>query len=181
MTVQVTAARALMSVDPDAADLSLSMVEDLGRRAQAEVDRVVMAMRDSTSDRPRPLSDPLDLTDAAQALVDESSLEVELQAPERLLVTDGAPTALAVLREALTNATRHGSGSASVLLQTDGQSLRIEVGNPVPDGAAAAPSRVGLTGLRERVFLAGGEIKAEPAGADSWMLLATLPIKRATT
>ena len=181
MTVQVTAARALLPVDPDAADLSLSMVEDLGRRAQVDVDRVVLALRDSASDRSEAVSEPIDLVDAAQALVDESSLDVDLRGPERLLVTDGAATALGVLREALTNATRHGAGSASVLLQADGQSLRIEVGNPIRAGAAAAPSRAGLTGLRERVLLAGGEIKAEPAGGDSWILIATLPIKGAAT
>jgi signal transduction histidine kinase len=181
MTVQVTAARALMPVDPDAADLSLSIVEDLGRRAQVDVDRVVLALRDSASDRSEAVSEPIDLVDAGRALVRESSLDVDLRLPERLLVTDGGATALAVLREALTNAMRHGAGSASVLLQADGQSLRVEVGNPIRAGAEATPSRAGLTGLRERVLLAGGEMKAEPAGGDSWILIATLPIKRATT
>jgi signal transduction histidine kinase len=180
MTVQVTAARRLMSVDPQAAERSLSAVEDLGRRAQAEVDRVVRTLRDGMPGSTRATTAPTDLADTVQALVDESSLDVELEAPESLPVTDdgSADAALAVIREALTNATRHGTGSARVLIRTDRQSLRIEIRNPLRRVVAAAATRAGLTGLRERVLLAGGEITAGPNGGDSWLLIATLPISR---
>jgi signal transduction histidine kinase len=182
MTVQVTAARRLMSVDPQAAERSLSVVEDLGRRAQADVDRVVCTLRDGMPDGTQSTTGPTDLADIVQTLVDESSLDVELHAPESLLMTDdgGADVALGVIREALTNATRHGTGSADVLIQVDSQSLRIEIRNPIRRVVPAASTRAGLTGLRERVLLAGGEITAGPNGGDSWLLSATLPISRQT-
>lgn len=182
MTVQVTAARRLMSVDPQAAERSLSVVEDLGRRAQAEVDRVVCTLRDGMPGGTQSTTESTDLADTVQALVDESSLDVELHAPEGLLVTDddGADAALAVIREALTNATRHGTGSATVLIQADSHSLRIEIRNPLRRGVRAASTRAGLAGLRERVLLAGGEIAAGPNGGDSWLLIASLPISRPT-
>jgi signal transduction histidine kinase len=122
------------------------------------------------------------LAGIVQTLVDESSLDVELHAPESLLMTDdgGADVALGVIREALTNATRHGTGSADVLIQVDSQSLRIEIRNPIRRVVPAASTRAGLTGLRERVLLAGGEITAGPNGGDSWLLSATLPISRQT-
>jgi signal transduction histidine kinase len=182
MTVQVTAARRLLSIDPRAADRSLSVVEDLGRRAQAEVDRVVCTLRDGMSGGPRSMTEPTDLGDAVQALVDESSMDVELQAPQSLWVTDdgGADAALAVVREGLTNATRHGTGSATVLMRADSRSLRMEIRNPLRRPVPATATRAGLTGLRERVLLAGGEISAGPNGGGSWLLIATLPISRPT-
>lgn len=180
MTVQVTAARRLMTVDPQTAERSLAAVEDLGRRAQAEVDRVVRTLRDGIPSDPESTDEPTDLADTVQTLVDESSLDVELHAPENLLVIDdsGVDTVRAVIREALTNATRHGTGSATVLIRAERQCVRIEVCNPLRPMVPATATRAGLTGLSESVLLAGGEITAAPDGGDSWLLTATLPISR---
>ena len=121
----------------------------------------------------------MDLVDIARALAHESTLDVELRVPESLPVDHGwADTARAVIREALTNATRHGTGSAALRLQADGQSVCIEVRNPIRRGGADAPERAGLGGLHERVLLADGEITAGPEGGDSWLLTARLPISR---
>ena len=99
--------------------------------------------------------------------------------PERLLVGDGcAETARAVIREGLTNATRHGTGTAVLGLRADEQSVRIEVRNPIRHGGSTTPQRTGLAGLRERVLLAEGQITAGPEGGDSWLLTARLPISR---
>lgn len=184
MTVQVTAARRLMTVDPQTAERSLAAVEDLGRRAQAEVDRVVRTLRDGMPSGTQPTDGPTDeATDLAatvRALVDESPLDVELRVPEKLhVIDDGAvETVRAVIREALTNATRHGTGSATVLVRAEGRCVRIEVCNPLRRVATVTAARAGLTGLRESVLLAGGEISAGPDGGDSWRLTATLPISR---
>jgi signal transduction histidine kinase len=178
MTVQTTAARRLMSVDPHAAERSLSAVEDLGRRAQADVDRVVRTLRDGVSGNGQAASGCTDLADAARAVARKSSLDVALRIPETLLVSDdgAADAALAVVREGLTNATRYGTGSATLVLQAGGESVQIELNNPIGRVVPPASTRAGLTGLRERVLLAGGEMAAGPDGGDSWLLRATLPI-----
>ena len=63
-----------------------------------------------------------------------------------------------VLQEALTNAARHGGGSALVTI-TVGDDLQLTVTNPLVAGAAAGTGH-GLVGMRERVALLGGTLEA---------------------
>jgi signal transduction histidine kinase len=124
----------------------------------------------------------VDLVGTVRTLADESSLDVELCVPEELLVGQGcAGAARSVIREALTNATRHGTGSASLRLRADERSVRIELRNPISGGNPAVRERAGLNGLYERVLLAGGELTAGPDGGDSWLLTARLPVGTAPT
>ena len=143
MTVQATAARRLLSTDPQAAERALAAVEELGRGAQEVVDGVVRTLREGA---PRGIEVPgetVDLVGAARALGPESPLDVEFDVPAGLPVDHGcADTARAVIREGLTNATRHGTGSATLRLHSDEQSVCIELRNPIrrgaPDGTAAS-------------------------------------------
>jgi len=179
MTVQATAARRLVATDPQAAERAMAAVEDLGRRAQDDVDGVVRTLRDGVPGIGAEVSDELvDLVGTVRALARESTLDVELHVPEELLVDARcADAAESVILEAMTNATRHGSGSATLGLYDDERSVRIEIRNPIR-GAPTAPERAGLDGLRERVLLADGEITAGPEGGDSWLLTARLPVSR---
>jgi signal transduction histidine kinase len=179
MTVQATAARRLLATDPQAADRALAAVEDLGRRAQEDVDGVVRMLRDGVQGGTEVPGVPVDLVGTLRALACESTLDVEFSAPERLPVDNhGVDTAHAVIREALTNATRHGTGSAQIRLHAEEQSVCIEVRNPVRRGGPRALQRAGLSGLHERVLLDDGEITAGPEGGDSWLLTAKLPVSR---
>jgi signal transduction histidine kinase len=183
MTVQATAARRLLATDPRAAERAMSAVEDLGRRAQEDVDGVVRTLRDGALGRGTEVScDPVDLVDTAQALAHASTLSVQLGAPDALPVDPGcADVARAVIREALTNATRHGTGSATLQLHADEQSVCIVVRNPIRHGGRRTPERAGLGGLHEHVLLGNGEITAGPEGGDSWLLTARLPIGRSAS
>jgi signal transduction histidine kinase len=180
MTVQTTAARRLLATDPQAADRAMAAVEDLGRRAQNDVDNVVRTLRDGAQDGSTKVSrEPVDLVGIARALAQESRLNMEVCLPEGLPVDDRcAETAQAVIREALTNATRHGTGSATLRVHADAQWVCIEVRNPIRRAGPTASKRAGLAGLHERAVLAEGEIAAGPAGGDSWLLTARLPTSR---
>jgi signal transduction histidine kinase len=179
MTVQATAARRLLATDPQAAERAMAAVEDLGRRAQEDVDGVVRTLRDGAQGRTTVSEEPVDLVGTARTLAHESTLDVRVHAPDGLRVDHGcADTAQAVIREALTNATRHGTGSAALRLYADTESVCIEVRNPIRRGARPTPERAGLGGLHERVLLGDGEITAGPEGGDSWLLTARLPIGR---
>jgi signal transduction histidine kinase len=182
MTVQATAARRLMATDPQSAERALAAVEDLGRRAQEDVDGVVRTLREGAHGSVDDSAERVDLVGTVRTLADESSLDVELCVPEELLVGQGcAGAARSVIREALTNATRHGTGSASLRLRADERSVRIELRNPISRGNPAVRERAGLNGLYERVLLAGGELTAGPDGGDSWLLTARLPVGTAPT
>jgi len=181
MTVQATAARRLLPTDPRATERALAAIEQLGRRAQADVDGVVRALRDSVEGGTAVSRAPsaVDLAEIASALVRESTLDVELRLPASLRVDhDTAAVASAVIREALTNATRHGTGSASLGIEADTRWMGIEVRNRIRRVVPAAPERAGLKGLHERVLLADGQITAGAEGGDSWLLTALLPISR---
>ncbi len=84
------------------------------------------------------------------------------------------------VQEALTNARRHAPGSAvHVRLIYDAQSTSVTVTN---DAGAQAPVAVGakatggygLTGMRERLELAGGRLAAGP-GPEGWTVSAEVP------
>ena len=133
MTVQATAARRLLATDPQAAERALAAVEALGRGAQEVVDGVVRALRDGGQGGTEVPGELVDLAGAARALAQQSPLDVELDVPAGLPVDHNcADTAQAVIREGLTNATRHGTGSATLRLQLDERSVLHRAPQPDP-------------------------------------------------
>ena len=96
----------------------------------------------------------------------EAGLEVKVDesgAPQAL----GAPAgqaAFRILQEALTNAARHGAGSARIELAFGDGSVELTVTNPVPARATASMAGGrGLMGMRERAILLGGSLDADRA------------------
>lgn len=86
-------------------------------------------------------------------------------------------TAYRVVQEGLTNAAKHAPGAAvTVRLHRDERRLEVEVAND-PASVPASPmprSGFGLTGLRERVALAGGRLSAGACPDGGWRLRAIL-------
>jgi signal transduction histidine kinase len=84
------------------------------------------------------------------------------------------------VQEALTNARRHAPGSAAhVRLLYEPACTSVTVTNDVaaPSPAPAPPSSAGgygLTGMRERLELAGGRLAAGPS-PDGWTVTAEIP------
>lgn len=90
---------------------------------------------------------------------------------------------LAVLRavqEALTNALRHGDGSASLRVAVEHGRCTVVVTNPLPAGGPrpSPGSRTGLEGLRERMRLVGGSLEAREReeGTTEFALTASVPV-----
>ncbi|MBN6036010.1 sensor histidine kinase [Amycolatopsis sp. 195334CR] len=78
----------------------------------------------------------------------------------------------AVAREALTNAAKHAPGArVEVLLRSGDQGVRLEVANGLPPGPGRGKG-FGLTGMRERLELAGGTLNAGPDGGERWLVTA---------
>ena len=73
-----------------------------------------------------------------------------------------------ILQEALTNAARHGTGTARVELGYGETALQITVTNPVRAGLRPAAGRGhGVIGMHERAALLGGQLAAGRAGDTS--------------
>jgi signal transduction histidine kinase len=91
-------------------------------------------------------------------------------------------TAYRVVQEALTNARKHAPGAEVRvnLAGSRGTGLTAEVRNTAPPASGPAPSPdpgagQGLTGLAERVALAGGRLDHGPTADGGWYLAVWLP------
>jgi signal transduction histidine kinase len=89
-----------------------------------------------------------------------------------------ARAAYRVVQESLTNVAKHAPGAAvTVRVTSSGERTEVSVGNdPPPAGPlpGAASGRLGLIGLRERVRLVGGTLRAGPREG-GFAVTATLP------
>ena len=165
--------------EPDRSRQAFHAIGESGRQALVELRRLLGLLRaddgEATGVEPQP-----GLARVA-ALIEElqdAGLRVDAEVDDRLgRLSPGLDlAAYRVLQEGLTNALRHGNGTAGVSVRRDGQTLCLEVRN----GRSGAPPRVpgtgqGLAGMRERVRLFGGELSAGPAG-DEFVLRGWLPL-----
>jgi signal transduction histidine kinase len=98
---------------------------------------------------------------------------------------DGLPPAVdaavyRIVQESVTNAMRHAVDATEVVVRVIGEARRVRV-TVRDDGMRASRHRggYGLTGLRERAVLLGGELLAGPGAERGWQVEAELPLERA--
>jgi signal transduction histidine kinase len=162
--VQAGAARLLQGRDPEGAQRSLETIEEVARETLTEIDRLVQGLREDGSGGVEP---PPGLA-ALETLADRhraAGLDVtaNVRGPRRQLPAGVDRAAFRILQEALTNAARHGRGSAEVDVAFGDRAVELTVTNPARPGPAAASGGHGLVGMRERAALLGGTLEAEPA------------------
>jgi len=163
IAVRAGAARLRHHQDTDRSLAALEAIEELARHTVDEIDQLVGALRDEGAPTGAVGLALLDLLIARHAA---AGLEVTL-------VASGTPrppgaaadqAAYRLLQEALTNAARHGAGSARIELAYGDTQVELTVTNPVPAGRAPRPGGGhGMIGMRERVTLLGGGLHAERA------------------
>ena len=183
MVVSASAARRTMARDPAQVDGILATVEASGRAALTEMRRIVGYLRDESGELDRaPLTGLADI-DAVVRGVCDAGVPVDVHVvgdPVELPVTIDA-TAYRVVQEALTNVLKHAApASARVTIRYDTDALTISV---IDDGAPhALPGRApghGLVGMRERVTLVGGSLRAGPLPSGGFDVHARLPLSAA--
>ena len=132
--VQAGAARLLLEEDPARSRAAIQTIEDVARETLTEIDQLVRALRDTS---PQDGVEPPRGLAALETLVERSraaGLEVRVatEGDRRALPPGVDQAAYRILREALTNAARHGTGSADVRLAFGPSALELGVANPVP-------------------------------------------------
>jgi signal transduction histidine kinase len=184
MVVQAGAARSGLDRDPDASVRALGAVEATGREALTEMRRLLGILRPAGEDAEHSPQPSLDRLGALIARSRDAGLDVELHVEGRAgpLAPGVDLTAFRLVQEGLTNALKHGGrGRARVVLRWSPEVLEVEVANRVgADGPAAhglASGGQGLIGMRERVALCGGELRAGPIGR-GFVVRARLPRER---
>ncbi|MEV6292010.1 histidine kinase [Streptomyces sp. NPDC051896] len=172
--VQAGAARA--AGDPEFTDRALEAIEETGRAALEDLERVLGVLREAG----RPVSARPTLADAGRLL--ESSrasgakVDAEVTGPVAGVPGPVSREGYRILQEALTNVLRHaGAVPVRVRVAVTGDVLALEVRNPLPGPIPGAGRGSGLRGIRERAALLGGSARTGPDEGD-WQVRAELPM-----
>lgn len=177
--VQAGAARLLYDRDPEQSRRAIATIENVARETINEIDRIVRALREDNSE-PAPAR-----PGALEELVERHrthglSINADIQGDGRSLPHSVAWAAYRILQEALTNATRHGTGNADVTVRFGSDAVEITVLNPTPP-SSTKPTREhtrngghGIVGMRERASLLGGTLDITN-GDGMFRLYARLP------
>lgn len=134
-------------------------------------------------------SDALPLPDALARLAERhsrdhlgASAHVEVRGVTRPVPAAVGVSLTGTAREALTNAARHAPGAPlRMVLQYRPGTIALTIangGSPRPPAPRSGPPGAGLTGMRERLALVGGTLRAGPdAGGDGpgWTVEAEVP------
>jgi signal transduction histidine kinase len=192
MVVQAEAGPVVVDRDPARAADAFEAIAATGRQALVEMRRLLGVLRGDGDQAPSLAPQP-GLADVRSLVeqVGRAGLRVEL-------VVEGTKAALPpgidlsayrIVQEALTNALRHGGGGWARVLVRYGEhdlELRIENGAGSASGRRSTDSDrqarrsgrsgQGLIGMRERVTLFGGELKAGPGPNGGFTVAARLPI-----
>ncbi|MGI5241782.1 histidine kinase [Dactylosporangium sp. CA-139066] len=178
--VQAGAARLLHQRDPERSQRAIATIEEVARNLIGEIDGLVQALRDDVLPEPSTPGDQLAIADLLRQHKDAGlRIRADIRGTRPSLPASVAWATHRILREAFTNATRHGTGTAELSLVFGAEELTITVTNPT---GPAAPSRRaatdrrghGILGMRERVGLLGGDLDIGAEG-DTFRLHARLP------
>ncbi|HEU4422856.1 MAG TPA: histidine kinase, partial [Pilimelia sp.] len=191
--VQAGAARLLRERDPEESRRAIETIEEVARGTIGEIDRLVRALREDDGFEPPAPGD----AGALEELVERHRaaglvISTEVGGPPRTLPRSVAWAAYRILQEALTNAARHGRGSADVGVWFEPDAVKITVTNPTaPNGRVAGDATGpaggdpggdgtggghGIVGMRERATLLGGSLDAGAVNG-TFRLSARLPYR----
>jgi signal transduction histidine kinase len=162
--VQAGAARLLQDQDLERSRKALETIEEVARDTLGEIDQLIRVLREDGSGpevEPPPGLAALE-TLAARYRASGLEVTVRIDGSRRTLAPGVDQAAYRILQEALTNAVRHGSGSADVEIAFGPSVLEVTVTNPAPAGAVNGRGH-GIVGMRERAQLLGGTLEAGSA------------------
>lgn len=163
IVVRAGAARLRHNDDPNRSLVALQAIEGIARHTAEDIDQIVHSLRDDGSiDVSQPA--PLGLTSLDSLVIHhaENGLQVAVRriGNPRPLAHPSDQAVYRILQEALTNAARHGTGTAEVELAFRETALELTVTNPIAaDGRLRSAGGHGLIGMQERALLVGGTLE----------------------
>ncbi|MFJ9660269.1 sensor histidine kinase [Streptomyces griseoflavus] len=173
--VQAGAARA--AGDPAFTDRALHAIEETGRAALEDLERVLGVLRETggpAGSRPG-LVDADRLLESARA--SGAEVDAEVTGPLETVPRPVSREGYRILQESLTNALRH-AGTVPVRVRIDvaDGALLLDVRNPLTEDVPGGGGRgSGLRGIRERAALLGGRAWTGP-DEGHWRVRAELPL-----
>ncbi|MFI0371997.1 sensor histidine kinase [Actinomadura sp. 1N219] len=181
IVVQADGASYAIETDVGRARQALETISSTGRLALAEMRRLLGVLRENDDAgvfAPQP----------GVAQIDELVEQVRASGIPVTFEVDGTPavmsegrqlTVFRIVQEALTNTLKHGGPRAavSIRLRYAGDALEIRVDDDGRGAAAPDDGRGhGLAGMRERVAVYGGSVRAAPRPGGGFEVVARIPV-----
>jgi len=183
IAIQAGAGRRVFDARPDEARDALATIEATSRETLAGLRRMMTGLRHADPEPgpgqapPGPAPGLADLERLAATALDAGvKVDVDWHGSRQPLPAHIDLSAFRIIQEAVTNVVRHaGTDQCQVLIgQQDGY-LSIEVTDGGRGGSAAGTG-YGITGMRERAALLGGDFSAGPRPGGGFRVAARLPV-----
>lgn len=175
--IHAGAARLALGTDPDAVARSLAAVESASRSAMMDLRRQLDLLHgaDSAGERQPGLANVSHLVDTVR----QAGLSVELELPDAMPALSQSldVTVYRIVQELLTNALRHGDGTARLQVRRTINEVTIDASNPIADGrfSGESPGR-GRAGVRRRAELFGGTMRDGSDDGVRWRTVVSIPV-----
>jgi signal transduction histidine kinase len=176
IAIQAQAARVVAANQPEAAVDALNVIEKTASSTLTEMRKIVGALRDVRTTPPRRLADLERLAKRSK-----SGPRIEVNFSGKL---DGLDESLEnglfrIAQESITNARRHARDASCITVRVagtdDGVNLTVTDDGKSNQKGPAPSYGYGLTGLKERAILLGGQFEAGPGPDGGWIVRAVLP------
>ena len=186
IVVQAGAAKRVRESNPKAAFDALDSIENTGRQALADMDRMLGILKESERAAGAAGLGPRPGLARLKAMLDEAGtaglkVSLETTGTERKLPVSIDLTAYRIVQEAITNVMKHAPGAdTTVRLDYAPRALGLEIQNGpsrlsaskgIPSGGR------GLPGMEERVALFGGSMKYGPMPGGGFRVQVSLPVE----
>ncbi|MDH2430030.1 histidine kinase [Sphaerisporangium sp. TRM90804] len=185
MVVQADGAGYTIDRDPELARDAVQTISSTGRQALAEMRRLVGVLRqdDGAEEGYAPQPGVADL-DELVAHTRQSGLPVRftVTGPRRPLPEGEQLVIYRIVQEALTNTLKHGGPAASAEVEIEYGTREVALRVTDDGRGAAAPHGTdghGLIGMRERVAMYDGTVRASPCPGGGFQVSVRLPVSRA--
>ena len=183
IAIQAGAGHRVFDASPDQARDALAAIEAASRETLSGLRRMMTGLRradQETGPGQAPLGPAPGLADIEQlaAMTREAGVKVEVdwRSSRQPLPADIDLSAFRIIQEAVTNVVRHaGTDECQVVIDQQGGQLSIEVTDSGRGGRSAATG-YGITGMRERAALLGGDFSAGPRPGGGFRVAARLPV-----
>jgi signal transduction histidine kinase len=183
IAIQAGSGRRVFDARPDEARDALATIEATSRETLSGLRRMVKGLRNADPE-PGPGQAPLDPAPglggierlAAVTLDAGVQVDVDWHVSRQPLPADVDASAFRIIQEAVTNVVRHaGTGQCRVSINQQDGHLSIEVTDSGRGGSGAGTG-YGITGMRERAALLGGDFSAGPRPGGGFRVTARLPL-----
>ncbi|GAA2209734.1 sensor histidine kinase [Nonomuraea monospora] len=180
INVQASAALHGIRKRPEDAEAALRTIKETSKETLRELRTTLGVLRQVDEDAPVAPADSLARVDA---LVAASGLKVrtELSGPLDDLPTEVDLAAARIVREALTNVSRHsGTEQATLTITSASGNIIITVEDDGPGATYDGGSGFGIQGMRERATALGGALETGARPGGGFRVTARLPLSQPT-